>query len=142
MTQTAKADHYTRHEDIEYGRAPCGGAEVALQLDLSLPKSAEGPVPLVVWIHGGGFKHGDKNWPGHRTDARWMTRAGYACAAINYRLGAGRGDLSAPVAERLDALQAHRLEGFRRNLSGPSALAAMEDTLTALTWLNTRCAQL
>lgn len=135
MTASRTPDHYIRHEDIDYGRAPCRGEQVPLRLDLNLPRRAPGPVPLVVWIHGGGFSHGDKSWAGHRTDARWLTRAGYGCAAINYRLRASKGDLSAPVSERVEALQQHRLPWFRKGLSGAPALAAMEDALTALAWL-------
>ncbi|WP_397541307.1 alpha/beta hydrolase [Roseovarius salis] len=135
MTRVETGDHYIRHEDVAYGRAPCRGAAEPLHLDLSLPRRAGEPVPLVVWIHGGGFSHGDKAWAGHRTDSRWLTKAGYAYAAINYRLRAARPDLSPVVADRLEALQKHRLPWFRKGLSGASALAAMEDALTALDWL-------
>jgi carboxylesterase type B len=53
-------------------------------LDLYLAES-EKPTPLVLYIHGGGFRGGDKRSlnPGQ---ARSFQRAGYAVAAINYRL--------------------------------------------------------
>lgn len=45
----------------------------------------DGPAPLVVFIHGGGFVGGDKSkWRGSR-DLRAMLDGGFACAAINYR---------------------------------------------------------
>src|SRR5215467_9314442 len=31
------------------------------KLDLYLPEKAEGPLPLIVWIHGGGWQGGSKN---------------------------------------------------------------------------------
>ncbi|MBK1636320.1 alpha/beta hydrolase [Rhodovulum adriaticum] len=135
MAVRSPPDHYIRHDDLEYGRAICRGAEVALTLDLSLPKAVAGPVPLVMWMHPGGFHGGDKGWAGHRTDARWLTKAGYAYAVINYRLRAVADDLSPPVARRMGALQRHRDPAFRKNLSGAAALAALEDALTALNWL-------
>ncbi|MCC6353091.1 MAG: alpha/beta hydrolase [Verrucomicrobiae bacterium] len=46
---------------------------------------ADGPAPLVVFIHGGGFVGGDKSkWRGSGA-LRSMLDAGLACAAINYR---------------------------------------------------------
>jgi acetyl esterase/lipase len=52
------------------------------QLDLYLPQDAPTPLPLVIWIHGGAFRMGDKeNPPAERLVAR-----GYAVASINYRL--------------------------------------------------------
>lgn len=52
--------------------------------DLWLPKS-EPPAPLVLFIHGGGFRGGDKRSfsPGA---LRQYLAAGWAAAAINYRL--------------------------------------------------------
>lgn len=50
-------------------------------LDLYLPRSSR-PLPLIVWIHGGAFRMGSKedDVPLEQLDA------GYAIAAINYRL--------------------------------------------------------
>lgn len=51
------------------------------RLDLYLPKEGKG-VPLVVWVHGGGWQAGSKeNCP-----AIPLTEKGYAVASINYRL--------------------------------------------------------
>lgn len=136
MRQEKRAGHYVRHEDLEYGRAVRRGEEVGLKLDLTVPRSAPGPVPLVMWIHGGGFRAGQKTWAGHMTDARWLTKAGYAYASIDYRLKAGSEDLSAPVARRMAKLRQYRSHGFRKNLSGAASLAVMEDALTALSWLD------
>lgn len=53
-------------------------------LDLYLPANAEAPVPLIIWIHGGGWKSGSKeNCLPVRTG---FTERGYAVASINYRL--------------------------------------------------------
>ena len=50
-------------------------------LDLYVPKS-DGPLPLIVWVHGGGWQGGSKQSP---KALRFLTR-GYAVASINYRL--------------------------------------------------------
>ena len=53
----------------------------ALTLDLYLPASDK-PTPLVVWIHGGGWRAGNKN----RCPITWLNDHGFAVASINYRL--------------------------------------------------------
>lgn len=52
-------------------------------LDLYLPPGATGPVPVVIWVHGGAFRMGDKSDP-QSLDA--LLGAGFAVVAINYRL--------------------------------------------------------
>lgn len=56
--------------------------DLDLKLDLYVPKNAQTPMPLVVWIHGGGWSKGSKaNCP-----AIPMLKDGFAIASINYRL--------------------------------------------------------
>lgn len=62
-----------------------GTAELALKLDIIVPPESSGKLlPLIVWLHGGAFSGGDKE------DAAGLlltyARAGYAVAAVNYRL--------------------------------------------------------
>lgn len=58
-----------------------GGAE-RQKLDLYLPEKSAAPLPLIIWIHGGGWAAGDKaGCPAQR-----MTAQGYAVASLNYRL--------------------------------------------------------
>jgi hypothetical protein len=52
--------------------------------DLWLPKRSE-PAPLVLFIHGGGFRGGDKSGVAANTVRAYLA-AGWALAAINYRL--------------------------------------------------------
>lgn len=54
---------------------------VTLQLDVHLP-SADGPPPLVVYFHGGGWQNGDKAGP----NIAYLLEHGYAVASVNYRL--------------------------------------------------------
>ncbi|MBE3577664.1 MAG: alpha/beta hydrolase [Limnochordales bacterium] len=55
----------------------------ALLLDLYLPSEQTGPYPLIVWVHGGGWRSGSKENP---RLALTMVSRGYAVASINYRL--------------------------------------------------------
>lgn len=63
--------------DLEYVK---GGHE-RNKLDLYLPENAPRPMPVIVWIHGGGWQRGDKS----RCPAVPLTAKGFAVVAINYR---------------------------------------------------------
>jgi arylsulfatase A-like enzyme/dienelactone hydrolase len=55
----------------------------AVLLDLYLPEKAPArPLPVVMWIHGGGWKNGSKD----NCPLIWLAAEGYAVASINYRL--------------------------------------------------------
>jgi acetyl esterase/lipase len=66
------------HRNLVYAHA----GERDLLLDLYLPRQAAAPVPLIVWIHGGGWRSGSKE----RCPAVRMVSRGYAAASIGYRL--------------------------------------------------------
>lgn len=64
--------------DVQYAKV----GDKSLLLDLYLPAQAKGPLPLVVWIHGGAWSAGSKDG----CPAVWLVGRGYAVASINYRL--------------------------------------------------------
>jgi acetyl esterase/lipase len=81
---------------------PYAGGAGTQTLDLYLP-DGDGPFPVVVNIHAGGFRFGDKSMvPGVVGQA--LLDAGYAIASIDYRLS---GEASFPAAV-LDAKAAVR----------------------------------
>ena len=53
-------------------------------VDLYIPQAGQGPHPVIVYIHGGGFVRGDKTR--HIMAMLQGLRYGYAVAAVNYRL--------------------------------------------------------
>jgi acetyl esterase/lipase len=55
-----------------------------LHLDLYLPKSGAGPFPAVVYVHGGGWRGGNRNQ--FARHAAHMATLGFAGATIQYRL--------------------------------------------------------
>jgi acetyl esterase/lipase len=46
--------------DLVYARV----GERDLVLDLYRPEKADGPLPIVLWVHGGGWRGGSKDSPG------------------------------------------------------------------------------
>jgi acetyl esterase/lipase len=65
-------------KDIEY----VPGGDPAQRLDLYLPdQPGEKPLPLIVWIHGGGWKGGSKSG----CPMLGMLQRGYAVASVEYR---------------------------------------------------------
>jgi len=49
--------------------------------DLYLPLKGKQPFPLIVWIHGGAWMMGIKEWD----NVKYLVRHGYAIASIDYR---------------------------------------------------------
>jgi beta-galactosidase len=78
------AEGVTVVRDLPYLEA--GRAE---KLDLYLPDrgATDGPVPAVVWIHGGDWVGGDKGEARAHHIGEALADAGYVCVSINYRLG-------------------------------------------------------
>jgi arylformamidase len=87
--------------EISYGRDPLQ------KLDLYLPaqRSARA-IPLVAFIHGGGWTMGDKREGAHQKPQAF-TRAGYAFASLNYRLApkASIADMQADLATAVARLR-------------------------------------
>lgn len=82
-------------------------------LDLYLPEGT-GPFPLVIYVHGGAFKAGDKNMVG--TDGNAFLAAGYAVASINYRL-TGEAIFPAQIQDAKTAVRFLRANAEKYNLN-------------------------
>jgi acetyl esterase/lipase len=73
------------------------GGDPLQRLDLFRPPGAGcEPLPVVVWVHGGGWSIGDKRNQMDPKLALWH-EAGWAVASVNYRLT----DVDAPEGERV-----------------------------------------
>ena len=66
--------------DIEYGRV----GDRPLLLDLYRPKKMTEPAPGLLFIHGGGWKHGKKE--DYRYYTNWFAHRGYVVASVSYRM--------------------------------------------------------
>lgn len=78
--QGAVPDSVALEEDITYATAD----GTPLRLDLARPKAGNGPFPLVVCIHGGGWQAGSK--ADFRSLIVGLAGQGVAAASVQYRL--------------------------------------------------------
>jgi len=76
--QRAQSQIPPTHADVKYGPHPRNVMDVWLA-------ETDKPAPLVVYIHGGGFRAGSKNSASTRM-VRGFLDSGISVAAINYRL--------------------------------------------------------
>jgi len=75
------------NRDLSYNTAANEKEKKAYLFDLYQPKDdRELKRPLIIWMHGGGFKFGSKSAKGIRLWSKTFAQRGYVCAAINYRL--------------------------------------------------------
>jgi acetyl esterase/lipase len=129
----------TSRPGIEYAQIP---GFRPLELDLYLPASAAGPVPVVVHVHGGGWRRGSRRHPLPALGDGFyqgLAASGIAVAAVDYRLSgearypAAVDDVRAAVAWARSALPGYGVTPGPLVLWGDSAgghlalLAALDD---------------
>ncbi|BCS31030.1 carboxylic ester hydrolase [Luteitalea sp. TBR-22] len=104
-------------DDIVFDRPP---SEDCLYLNLWTPAAeASAKLPVMVWIHGGGYQVGASHEPRH--DGVPLARRGVVLVTINYRLGVF-GFFSHPALSREDP-------------RGSSGNYALQDMVAALQWV-------
>ncbi|MFE2039480.1 alpha/beta hydrolase fold domain-containing protein [Streptomyces sp. NPDC059477] len=74
---------YTTHADLPYAAAP------GQTLDLYVPDGARKKLPLVVYVHGGGWFGGDKSELQRIPGWDSLVKQGFAVASVNYTLVPG-----------------------------------------------------
>jgi len=77
------------HRNIRYGEKPKGiGQDTTSDrtLDLYLPERRQRKLPVVVFVHGGGFAGGDKGSRSTQTFCEKLVSHGFAVISINYYL--------------------------------------------------------
>ena len=62
-----------------------GPSEDCLYLNLWMPENHQGKLPVMVWIHGGGFVAGSSSEP--RQDGGNLSKKGVLVVSFNYRMG-------------------------------------------------------
>ena len=103
------------YKDVAYA-----SASSTQKLDLYLPEGA-GPFPVIVNIHGGGFKLGDKGMVDDASGKAFLA-AGYAIASIDYRLS-GEAKFPAAVLDAKAAVRFLRANAAKYNLNPDKVVA-------------------
>jgi triacylglycerol lipase len=110
------------------------GTDERHRLDVYLPLGADGPAPVVIFLHGGGFIRGDKQ--DREAVGNYFSRHGVLAVVPNYRLGprhrwpAGAEDVSAALAWARANVAAYGGNPEHIVLAGESAGAAHIATAT------------
>lgn len=89
--------------DLVYATA----GDHTLRFDLYRPEGADSPLPVVVWIHGGGWISGSHGF----TPIGPLARRGYAIASIDYRLVAAGSPWPACLEDCRTAVRHLRAQG-------------------------------
>ena len=91
--------------DVTY----CTAGNVAMHMDLFFPQvSGTAPSPVALYIHGGGWTSGSKDWLGRVVDPNLLTAKGFLVAAVDYRL-APQYKWPAQIQDAKCAVRYHRL---------------------------------
>ncbi|EOC0982296.1 carboxylesterase/lipase family protein, partial [Cronobacter sakazakii] len=101
------------------GGDPGAFSEDCLYLNVWAPVARETPLPVMVWLHGGGFTLGAGSLPPY--DGQALARRGVVLVTINYRLG-HLGFFAHPALEGDDP-------------AGPVYNFALLDQIAALRWV-------
>ncbi len=81
MAKQAEADKVSGGRDIAYGADPLQ------HLSFWAPTArTDGPAPLILFVHGGGWKRGDRDNATGKAKVEHFPSEGYAFASVNYRL--------------------------------------------------------
>ena len=108
-------------------------------LDVYLPEGC-GPAPVLMWVHGGGWRTGDKRAGAVAQKAAFANGLGAALVAVNYRLSSPDNgvrwpdhgqDVAAAVAWVVEQGAAHGLDPSRLVLVGHSAGAQLVASMAA-----------
>lgn len=64
----------------------CSSHGMNLTMDIYHPRASSAPVPVVIYVHGGGWYSGDKTTGAGQQDIPGLVERGYLVAAVDYRL--------------------------------------------------------
>lgn len=108
-------ENYRADRDVVYSVV----GKDSIRLDVYYMERPEEPLPLIIWIHGGAWRGGDKR---SARFARELLGKGYAVASINYRLS-GKATFPAQIIDCKAAVRWLRANAQYYNID-PSRFAA------------------
>lgn len=136
MEPHVPAAEVTERRGMRYPVANARPGSTSKKLDLFLPAEASGPLPLVVWIHGGAWLSGSRN--DVEPYLRILAGRGWAAAGVDYTVSP-RGiypqavrEVTAAVAFLRERSAEFGLDPHRIVLAGDSAGAQLAAQLAVL----------
>ena len=112
----------TQIRNISYG--PHGDSNL---LDVYYPQDAQGPLPTIISIHGGGYVYGTKEI--YRRYCMDLAKRGFACVNFNYRL-APKWKFPTPLADANTVLQWVQMNAAQYHLN-PACVFLVGDSAGA-----------
>ena len=82
--QTTKSSSLEQTFILEEGIVFGTVDRVELKLDLARPVNGKGPYPALIFIHGGGWRHGNRQ--GYKWQLELAAKRGYVAVSADYRL--------------------------------------------------------
>ncbi len=132
----------TVHKNIRYGAIPDSIDDQSCDriLDLYLPEQSEltGLLPVLVFVHGGGFANGDK-WAYNDICSK-ISRHRFAVVSINYRLKL-RGLKERGVNASGNTSKGLPENGVWHPLFHQAVMEASDDAILALAWVKKNAAK-
>jgi predicted esterase len=121
--------------DLEYGRGATESGSIALLLDIYQPAgNCDSNRPTILFVHGGGFINGDKSTTA-ATRSKAANAKGINYVSMNYRLIRDNSVLSPSLQPAFDNFIANNTDPTISDAQAKAGVAALEDTVTALNWL-------
>ena len=105
--------------------------EMALKLDIYSPKNNLSNRPVVVLIHGGGFRSGTKDWSQFIDLSNFFASRGWVVFNIDYRLMRHFGSLPKSWAAMIDLRSSSNSKKNKAKASYP----AIRDSKAAIRWI-------
>lgn len=102
--------------NVEYAKPD----DKPLRLDVYMSEDQSQPAPAIIWLHGGGWRGGDK---GAYVMGRWLTKFGYTLVAVQYRL-TGRACFPAQIHDCKAAVRFMRANADKYNID-PARIGVM-----------------
>lgn len=109
--------------------------EMDLKLDIYQPVGLVGKKPAYIFVHGGGFKGGDKSQTGPLRIVEHMVQRGFVGISLNYRVLGDFGSLPVEWSDLADSYQQQGLADEEQANQIRAIYPAVRDVKAALRWV-------
>ncbi len=122
--------------DLVYGKGATESGDIDLRLDIHQPSNnCDANRPTIFFVHGGGFTGGSRSGGNHLVRAEAAHAKGFNYVSISYRLVRDNPVLQPEIQALYDEFVANNTDPNVDLDQVEAALAAFEDAVVALNWL-------